>query len=254
MNVVLAVVIFTIVYSIVGMPVETDKVKIVGVSKNSPAEMAGLKDGDTVLKVNEVEVKTGSGLTEEVGKYKGQKIKLETLNSKNEKQIIEILARENPPEGEGSMGIAISNTEMQKLKWYELYKGVGAGFKEAYFWGKVIFGGVVSMISNLVHGQAPKDVAGPFGMFQATKTIKQSQGFLAVVHFFGIVSVNLAVVNILPFPALDGGRIVFVIYELLTRKRANEKFEALVNNLGMAILLTLLLTITVSDVITAIKK
>ncbi len=110
------------------------------------------------------------------------------------------------------------------------------------------------MIDGLIKGQVPKDVAGPIGIYQATSSIKQNQGILAVIHFFGIVSVNLAVVNVLPFPALDGGRIVFVIYEMLTKKRANEKFEALVNNIGMAILLTLLLTITVSDVMRVIKK
>jgi len=250
MNVVLAIVIFTVVYSRVGIPVETDRVSIIGVAKNTPASDAGLKEGDVVLKVNEVVVKTGSALTAEVGKYKGKKVTLYL----NDNRTVVVDVRENPPQGEGSMGIAISNTEMQKLKWYEVYKGVGAGFKEAYYWGKVIFGGVVTMVGGLLHGQVPSDVAGPIGMFQATTTIKQTQGILAVIHFFGIISVNLAVVNVLPFPALDGGRIVFVLYELIFRKKANEKFEAMVNNLGMAVLLTLLLTITVSDVVRVVRK
>lgn len=262
MNIVLAVVIFSVVYSRVGIPVETNRVTIVGVSKDSPAEEAGLKDGDVVLKVNDVSVTMGNQLTDEVGKYKGEEVNLE-IERKNDvgaqgiapvQMKITVAVRENPPQGEGSMGVAISNTEMQKLKWYEFYKGIGAGFKEAYFWGKIIFGGVMSMVSNLVHGQIPKDVSGPVGIFQATSSIKQSQGLLAVIHFFGIVSVNLAVVNVLPFPALDGGRIIFVIYEMLFRKRANEKFEAVVNNVGMAILLTLLVTITASDLLRIIKK
>lgn len=250
MNVVLAIVIFTVVYSRVGIPVETDRVSIIGVAKNTPASNAGLREGDVVLKVNDVVVKTGSALTAEVGKYKGKKVTLYLNNNRT----VAVDVRENPPAGEGSMGIAISNTEMQKLKWYEVYKGVEAGFKEAYFWGRVILGGVASMVGGLLQGHVPTDVAGPVGMFQATTAIKQTQGFLAVIHFFGIVSVNLAVVNVLPFPALDGGRIVFVLYELVFRKKANEKLEALVNNLGMAILLTLLLTITVTDVVRVIKK
>ena len=69
-----------------------------------------------------------------------------------------------------------------------------------------------------------------------------------MVHFFGIVSVNLAVVNVLPFPALDGGRIIFVIYEMITKKRANQKLEATVNNLGMLVLLGLILLITFGDI------
>lgn len=253
MNLVLAVVIFSVVYTIMGVPTETEQVKIIEVAKNSPAEKANLKIDDWIKSVNGIEVKTPQKLTEEVEKYKGQEIKLkiQTPDSKEEEITIEV--REKPPEGEGSMGVAISNTEMVKVKWYEFYKGIGAGFKEAYFWGKVIGGGVFKMIGGLMMGQIPKDVSGPIGMFEATSSIKQSQGILAVVHFFGIVSVNLAIVNVLPFPALDGGRIIFVIYELITKKRANEKFEIVVNNVGMLILLGLILLITAGDIVRLVK-
>jgi len=62
------------------------------------------------------------------------------------------------------------------------------------------------------------------------------------------VSVNLAVINILPFPALDGGRIMFVLYEMIFKKKANQKLEIIVNNVGMILLLGLILVITVGDV------
>jgi len=163
-------------------------------------------------------------------------------------RFVQAEVREKAPDGEGLMGVVISNTEMQKIKWYEFYKGIGAGFKEAYFWGKIIGGGVYQMVAGLLTGNVPKDVSGPIGMFQATSNIRNNQGILAMIHFFGVVSVNLAVVNILPFPALDGGRIVFVLYELLTKKRANEKLEMIVNNVGMMILLGLILLVTVGDV------
>ena len=156
--------------------------------------------------------------------------------------------REKAPDGEGLMGVVISTTEMQKIKWYEFYKGIGAGFKEAYYWGKIIWVGVWQMVSGLFVGKVPKDVSGPIGMYQATTSIKNNQGILAMIHFFGVVSVNLAIVNVLPFPALDGGRIIFVVYEILTKKRANEKFEAIINNVGMMILLGLILLVTVGDV------
>lgn len=123
-----------------------------------------------------------------------------------------------------------------------------AGFKEAYYWGKIIVGGVVKMVGGLFTGNVPKDVSGPIGMFEATSAINKNQGFLAVVHFFGIVSVNLAVVNVLPFPALDGGRIIFVIYEMITKKRANAKLETTVNNVGMLFLLGLIALITIGDI------
>ena len=249
MNLVLAIVIFSVVYTIVGIPKEIDNVKIVGLSKDSPAEIAGLKTGDTILKVGDVEVKKADELISEIEKYKGKNVELEIMDKEQtQRSVLTIQVRENPPEGEGAMGVAVSNTELEKIPWYRIDKGVVVGFKEAYYWGKIIFDGVMKMIGGLLTGNVPKDVSGPIGMYQATSAINKNQGFLAVIHFFGIVSVNLAVVNVLPFPALDGGRIIFVIYEMLTKKKANQKIEAVVNNVGMLFLLALILLITIGDI------
>jgi regulator of sigma E protease len=243
MNLILAVVIFGVVYTIVGIPKEVDKVTVVGVVENSPAEIAGLKEGDVILEVNGMKIKKADELIKEVEKYKGGNVKL-IINNKE----VEVEVRENPPEGEGSMGVAISNTEMEPVAWYRVDKGVVIGFKEAFYWGKIILNGVTGMLIGLVSGNIPKDVSGPIGMFQATSSINKDQGILAVIHFFGIVSVNLAVVNVLPFPALDGGRLVFVLYEMITKKRANQKMESVVNNFGMLFLLGLILLITIGDI------
>ena len=249
MNLVLAVVIFCVVYTVLGVPKDVDRVSIVGISKDSPAEKSGIKENDVIYKVNEMEVKKTTELMDEVGKNKGGKVMLE-VGDKNRENLrkVEVEVRQNPPEGEGSMGVAISNTEMEKVAWYRIDRGIVAGFKEAYYWGKIIGGGVFKMIGGLLTGNVPKDVSGPIGMYEATSAINKNQGFLAVVHFFGIVSVNLAVVNVLPFPALDGGRIIFVIYEMITKKRANPKLETTINNVGMMLLLGLILLITIGDV------
>ena len=247
MNLVLAILIFTVVYAILGVPKETERVKIIGVAKGSPAEMAQLKEEDWIKNINGIEIKKGSDLTAQVEKNKGKEIEL-SIERKGQTQDLFVQIREIAPEGEGLMGVVISNTEMEKIKWYQFYKGIGAGFKEAYFWGKIIGGGVFKMIAGLFSGQVPKDVSGPLGMYEATSSIRMNQGFLAMVHFFGVVSVNLAIVNVLPFPALDGGRIIFVFYELLFKKKANKKFESLVNNLGMMVLLGLILLVTIGDV------
>jgi regulator of sigma E protease len=254
MNLVLAIAIFSVVYTILGVPVETDKVKIVEVVKNSPAEKAGLKIDDWVLKVGDKEVKKAEELTTEVVKYKGKNVKLLISNDQLKNKEFEMEVRENPPVGEGAIGVAVSNTEMEKVAWYRVDKGVVAGFKEAYYWGKIIASGVFKMIGGLFVGNVPKDVSGPIGMYEATSAINKNQGLLAVIHFFGIVSVNLAIVNILPFPALDGGRIIFVLYEMITKKKANQKVEAIVNNIGMLILLGLIVLITVGDVARLLGK
>ena len=248
MNMVLAVLVFSVVYGITGIPTETQRVTIIGISKDSPAQIAGLKENDVIYKVEGKEVHTPAEVTSEVAKYKGKAVTIDIGKP------VTINVRENPPVGEGALGVAISNTEMVKVPWWQFYRGIGAGFQEAYFWGKIIADGVFTMVRTLASGQLPKDVAGPIGMYQATTSIRQTGGLLAVFHFFAIVSVNLAVVNILPFPALDGGRIIFVIYEFIFRKRANEKFEAAVNNFGMMILLGLIFVITIGDVMRMVKK
>ena len=198
-------------------------------------------------------VKKSAELTDEVAKYRGKSVEMEVLRD-GKGEIFVVLVREKAPDGQGLMGIVISNTEMKKIRWYEFYKGIGAGFKEAYFWGKIIFDGVAKMVGGLLKGEVPKDVSGPIGMYQATTSIRSNQGVLAVIHFFGVVSVNLAIINVLPFPALDGGRIIFVIYELISRRRANQKFELMVNNLGMLVLLSLIALITFGDVYRLVVK
>ena len=253
MNLILAVLIFTVVYTILGVPRETEKVKVIGIAKDSPAQEAGLLENDWIKNINEVEINKPSELTAEVGKNKGKEINL-LIEREGEEVIQPVLIREEAPEGEGLIGIVISNTEMEKIKWYEFYKGIGAGFKEGYYWGKIISNGVWQMISGLLAGNVPKDVSGPIGMYEATSSIRLNQGILAMIHFFGVVSVNLAVVNILPFPALDGGRIIFVVYELIFRKRANQKFEMMVNNLGMMILLSLIFLVTAGDVLRLVQR
>jgi regulator of sigma E protease len=275
MNLVMAILIFTVVYSILGVPEERNEVKVIGVAKGSPAEEVGLKEGMVIKEVAGEKISKPNELIEKVAKFKGKEVELTVGvhgnapvqkgvggntpvqgEAKNDESLqkIRILVRENPPAGEGSMGVAISNVEMVKPHWWELHKGVMAGFKEALFWGKVIAGGVGSMIKSLVGGQVPKDISGPIGMYQATSQIKQTQGLWALLHFFGVVSVNLAVVNILPFPALDGGRIIFVLYEMLTRKKANPRLEATINNVGMLVLLTLIVLITVGDVVRIMRN
>ena len=114
--------------------------------------------------------------------------KIDKLSINDKDVLVEV--RENPPVGEGSMGVAISNTEMVKLPWYQFYEGIKAGFEEAYYWGEIIFGGVIKMIGGLLSGNVPKDVAGPIGMYQATSSINKNQGLLAVIHFFAICYSN----------------------------------------------------------------
>lgn len=252
MNLVLAVLIFSVVYTILGVPQETERVKVLAVTEGSPADKAGLEEDDWIVGVGQVGVKSPVELIEEIDKYGGKEAEL-VVERENIRRMVMVEVRENPPEGEGKMGVAISNTEMIKVPWWQFYKGIGAGFREAYFWGKIIAGGVYEMVSGLFLGKVPAGVAGPVGMYQATTSIRRDQGVLAMVHFFGIISVNLAILNFMPFPALDGGRMIFVVWEWISKKRVSAKVESTVNSVGMAVLLVLLVLVTVGDVVRMVR-
>ncbi len=252
MNLILAILIFCGVYYKTGIPKDLGKVKVEEIVSGSPAEEAGIKTGDVVVSVGGVSVKKSKELIEEVDKFKGSSANLGIERDGKFKEV-EVMVREDPPEGEGSMGVVITDTRIEKYPWWQMYKGIGPGFEEAYFWAKVILDGLGQMITGVFTGKIPKDVAGPVGMYQATASVRKETGLLGVLHFFGIVSVNLAVVNLLPFPALDGGRLVFVLIEKIRGKRVNEKIEATANAIGMSLLLGLIVLITIGDIVRLLK-
>jgi regulator of sigma E protease len=270
MNFLLGVAAFTLIYSNLGIPVKTDKVKVVDIAPNSPAENAGLKKDDVIVKIDGLAISDTSDFITQTGKSVGQEIKLEiSRNTDNpckanilgantgveiscigENMLITLKPRENPPAGEGPLGVVISNTEQKFYPWYEMiFRGSFEGLKEATGWLTLIAGSLVTMVSQLIfHGAVPSDVAGPIGIFQITGTVVKT-GWLSTLQFIGILSINLAVINILPLPALDGGRLVFIVYEMITRKKPNETFERRANTAGFAFLLFLIGLVTLNDVI-----
>jgi regulator of sigma E protease len=118
---------------------------------------------------------------------------------------------------------------------------------------------LLQMLGSLVSGvftgdfAVAKSVSGPVAIFNAVGSAS-SMGFVSLIQLLGLISVNLAVLNIMPFPALDGGRLLFVAIEAITGKKKNlEKIEAIVNSIGFFLLLGLMLLVTVKDVLAAIK-
>lgn len=285
MNLVLAIVCFSILYFFLGIPTKTGRVKIEGVTENSPAQEAKLMIGDEIITVNgaalkktedfisiskqnagklmELEIKREEdnpckekvlgGMAGESGGLEGQGGGV--VQCRGENLLLSLIPRGNPPAGEGPLGVVISDTEMKKYPFYIMpFLGVREGFKESWAWGKEIYFSMKKMLAQLIfQGKVPKDIAGPIGIFQITGQAAK-QGVLAVFQFVGILSVNLAMMNVLPLPALDGGRVVFLAYEVIARKKAPAKLEMLVNNIGMLVLLMLMLLITVNDVMRLVSK
>ena len=247
MNFLLAVVLFAVGYTFSGFPRETPNVKIVDVAHDSPAQNAGLQKDDIVRTVNGETADSNDGFVSLVAKYKGEDVNL-GIERNGERLEIHATPRVDHPSDQGSLGVVISSTEVYfPPVWQRPFMGVYYGFKDAYFWGKIVLNGFGKIFVDLAGGSVPKDIAGPVGIYALTSQAA-SFGILPLINFMGILSVNLAILNIMPLPALDGGRLLFIIIEGVMGKKVVPKFEAIVHTVGMLLLLLLLFAITAYDI------
>lgn len=237
-----------------GVPVPTNNVIVEKVTKNSPASMAGLKEKDVITKLvlenNSINLTSADTLIKETKKSAGKNIELSV--QRNGKQLtVNLVPRVNPPEGEGPLGITITSFTEKKYPWYSApYYGLIEAFnitsKIASELGKMLYNFVTFQKQNV-------DVAGPVGIANlAGQAVKFGRN--AFLEFLALLSLNLAIMNILPFPALDGGRLVFVLYEGFTKRKPNKDFEKYTNLIGFVALLSLAALITVNDIVKLFKK
>jgi len=248
MNFILGVVAFGVVYTFSGIPRETSNVRLVAIAPSSPALTAGLLVGDIVKKVDKESIESIDEFINLIEEKKGRKITLETQDRK-----ISIVPRVSPPNGEGPLGVTLSTTEIYYPPvWQRPFYGIYYGVKDAFYWGKTVILGFAGLIGQLFIGQVPKDISGPVGIFAVT-TEATKFGTLALINFIGILSINLAILNILPFPALDGGRLLFIGIEGLIGRKVLPKLEATIHMIGMIILMLLILAVTARDIERLIK-
>ncbi len=236
-----------------GVPTPTNQIAVEEVQTNSPAQRAGIRDRDLITRaqVNSRDYKFQSSdqLIAFAKRFAGQPVIFQ-LNRNGKPFVVVVTPRASPPPGQGPLGIVISNYLEKKYPWYQ---APFYGLLEAYRITKTIIVELVKTVYLAVTLQKPHvEVAGPIGIAQFTgKAIRY--GFNAVLEFVAILSLNLAVINILPFPALDGGRLVFVVYEWVRKKPLNKNVEKYLNLAGFSLLILLVLIISVHDVINLIK-
>ncbi|MBU0619099.1 M50 family metallopeptidase [Patescibacteria group bacterium] len=249
MNFFLGVICFALVYSKLGIPTQLDYIKVLDVTHDSPAYQAGIKPGDKIIQTEiegRIEIAENSeAFVDLIIAHRGEELVLVMVDGRR----LKVTARteEDTPGGQGALGVGITNTEMKFFAWWQMpFRGIIAGLEEAILWGKEIIYSLGIMIKNLFRGVIPKDVAGPVGIYQITSEVKKG-GFLAVAQFTGILSVNLAVINVLPFPGLDGAWIVFILLEKVLGKK-RRRIEQLLSQAGLALLVLLMVLITINDV------
>ena len=245
MNFLLAVILISYLFSTHGVAVPTENIRVLEVARNSPAASSGLRQGDEVVSINGQRILETSDFAKIAKQSAGRMIELK-LAREGKEFSVQLTPRKEAPKGEGPLGVAISNIEVKKYPWYT---APFYGTLEATKFSFLILKGLSEMVINLVFlGQTPTGVAGPVGVAQLTGQAV-SYGVVATLWFVALLSLNLAVVNVLPIPALDGGRLFFIMIELITRKKVSARYEAISHAIGLVVLLTLILFITLFDVI-----
>ena len=249
MNFLLAMVLFSAAYSL-GAP--TYPAQIARVVPGSPAAIAGLRANDTIISVNnhpvrlftDVRTIVNNVIAADDNRHATVPVTLVIRHAGQTKLITTTVnVREHPPVGQGAMGIEGKTVLVSSPLWQAPFKGVAYTF--------TITGEFVQAIGQMVRGSAPFQLTGPVGIVRITGDVAQSvptDGWWPILSLTAFLSLNLAIINILPFPALDGGRVLLILIELVRGKRLKPEREGMINFIGMAILLTLMVVITFFDI------
>jgi len=249
MNLLLALLIFSIAFMI-PRDVVVGQVVVEEVASGSPAAVAGIKPGDTILSVNEKPVNNNGDLHRYVQLSLGKEITILVQHSDLTKENVQVIPRWKPPDGQGAMGVVIKTSNPTIVsQYYPFWRAIPMG--AAKFIGYIVSykDGIVGVFTGKV---APL-VVGPVGIAQLTGEVAKT-GIHSLLEVAALFSLILGICNLFPIPALDGGRIIFVLLEWVRRgKRVPPKIEGLVHASGFILLITLLLVITYQDIIRIIS-
>ncbi|MDP2864125.1 MAG: M50 family metallopeptidase [bacterium] len=237
------------------------RVQIAAVAPGSPAEKAELEAGDTIKKIiinpeqilpelygtgsQQLTINTVKEVQEFTNLYRGKEV---TLTIERGKEVFEtsLVPRVSPPDGEGAMGVALVRTAIKSYPWYE------APFRGILTTGNLtvaVIQGWAQALGNLIK-RLPTGVQlmGPVGIFSLFAQAGQL-GVIYFLQFIAIISIYIALFNILPIPALDGGKLLFLGIEAVRRKPVSQKIEQNITVAFFMILIALMVLVTIKDVV-----
>lgn len=251
-NLVVGVALYALIFSKIGMPI-TDQVQIMEVAINSPAAQAGLLPGDLILAVDDSKINSTEALHDAIYASLDQPTRITFLRNGQEGETT-LVPRSQPPEGEGAIGIVMGNP----TKSVSMLTALPVGFTAVFEHGRELLAFPVRMIRGQT---APEEgrLVGFKGMFDIYQQVRQSEptpnipASVNVLGFFATITISLGILNLLPIPALDGGRILFVLPEIVLGRRIPPRYENAINLVSFAMLLMLLLFINLQDFLNPIK-
>jgi regulator of sigma E protease len=239
MNFILAIFLFALIGSIRGFAIPV----VDTVAEDKPAYTAGIQKGDKIISVNNKKIKTWDDFFTEVYMANGSRINIKIQRS-NELKSIDVTPVKDDVENRYIVGITPYLQESPSLS-----QSVSYGFTQTNTIIKQTFG----VLKTLVTGKASAgDIGGPITIIKVS-TKAAEQGIVPLMAFAAYLSVQLAIFNIIPFPALDGGWIFLLLFEIITRKKIDDNKIGIVNYIGFAILMTLMVIVVIKDILYPIK-
>jgi len=244
MNLLLPFVLLSVAYMVPHNIVE-GQVIVKEVNAGSPAETAGIQAGDTIVSVNGKEITNGGVLSRYIQMGLGNEITIEYKPAAGDTVTVELVPRWRPPEGEGSVGVLTETVDPAIVsETMPFWRAIPQGFVSVWETLVLYKNGIIGMII----GTVPFIPTGPVGIVQVAGEVAQS-GISPVLELTAFISIAIAITQIIPFPALDGGRIIFVFIEWIRRgKRVSPKVEGIFHTIGFIVLLALLVLITYQDI------
>ena len=249
MNFFLAAIIFIGLAFYTGVPVNNDDSKLGVVADNSPAQTAGLKVGDKVTEVNGQSVSTWSGFVEKIKESNGKEL---TLKVDRDGSIQEVKVTPKEEVTKNKKGEDVKTYKIGIGKYQETKKGfvdsIKYGLQETLHYGTLIFTAIINLfVSLFTGGFSLNQLGGPVAIYEMSSSAAKS-GLVTTLQWTGILSVNLGLMNLIPIPVLDGGRIIFVIYEAIFKKPINKKAQYYMTITFGLLMVALMLAVTWNDI------
>ncbi|MBI4592331.1 RIP metalloprotease RseP [Candidatus Uhrbacteria bacterium] len=258
MNLVLAAVLFSIGY-MVGLPsiideslpssarIESQEITVMQVVEGSPAAEAGVVSGDVIESLDGKVVTSDVEARDYFAQYAAEGV--DVLVNKSDGSYATYTLTSEYLESIDTIGVGIAFVSTGFVS-YPFFQAIGQGVFTTYQFTVEILKAFGGLIRDLVVSQeVAVDLSGPVGIAVMTGQVA-AMGLIYLLQFTAVLSINLAIINVLPFPALDGGRILFLAIEKLRGRAVNQKLEVAVHNLGFMLLMVLVVLVTYKDFVT----
>lgn len=248
-NVLLALLAFTFAYRFAAP--DNEKVLITDVLEDTPAHSAGMRPGDLVLFVDRVEITTFESMVQAIAARLGNQTQL-TVERDGNIETLALVPREVYPDDQGPVGVMLGHPTSE-IAW-------GAAINLGYRATVIQITEIIRLPGRLFRGDiepAQARLSGLKGMYDmlawAGAIDRSAQRPFLTLNLIGVISTGLAIANLLPFPALDGGRLIFVLLELVLGKRIEPRYEGLAHTIGFAVLLAILIYVNLQDFVNPIS-